>query len=265
MPLTLLGTTSVGLVNVSVACMRDEPRHGSELISQAIMGTPMRLIAPTDDGEWWRVQSPDGYEGYMIGNSLVMCDSMRYTAWKSAPRVVVTAFAQAFVTDETGHEVVSDVVNGCILEGEVNAADSICRVNLPDGRIGCMSVNDVVPIDQWACQPYDSDLILRMGRSMMGTPYLWGGMSTKSLDCSGFVRVCFWANGRLLPRDASPQAQSGNAVSVVQLQPGDLLFFGNADTGRINHVAISKGGTDFIHCSGRVMNGSLDPASPDYI
>lgn len=253
-----------GLVNVSVACMRAEPRHGAELVSQAIMGTPMRLVESASGG-WWRVQSPDGYDAYMIDNSLVVCDSVRHAAWKSSPRVVVTSPSQTVVMSRDGKEVVTDVVNGCILESASIGSDGQCSVTLPDGRVGLLARDCVMPVEQWACQPYDPALILSMARSMMGTPYLWGGMSTKSLDCSGFVRVCYWANGRMLPRDASPQSHSGKEVSVRELRPADLLFFGNSATGRINHVAISTGGHGFVHCSGRVMNGSLDPASPDYV
>lgn len=136
MPLTLLGTSPMGLVNVSVACMREEPRHGAELVSQALMGTPVRLLEPAQGGEWWRVQSPDGYEAYMIGNSLVVCDSARYAVWKSSPRLVVTALAQTAVTEGAAGGVVSDLVNGCVLEGSMSPADSVCRVTLPDGRTG---------------------------------------------------------------------------------------------------------------------------------
>lgn len=253
----------MGLVNVSVACMRAEPRHSSELVSQAIMGTPVKLMAQTGTG-WWRVQSPDGYEAYMIDNALITCDSTRYARWRSVPRVVVTSPYQTVVTGADGCGVVSDVVNGCILEGCLNYADSLCQVTLPDGREGMIHAAQVTAIEQWAAQPFDPDVILAMGNALMGTPYLWGGMSSKSMDCSGFVRVCFWANGRMLPRDASPQSHSGREVAAGELAPADLLFFGNSATGCINHVAISCGGSGFLHCSGRVMNGSIDAASADY-
>ena len=78
-------------------------------------------------------------------------------------------------------------------------------------------------------------------------------------------------NGVILARDASLQVRHGQLVeageSFSQFQPGDLLFFGKmtADsTERITHVAISTGGTEFIHASGMVKKNSFNPASEIY-
>lgn len=46
---------------------------------------------------------------------------------------------------------------------------------------------------------------------------------------------------------------------------GDLLFFGNAKTGRVTHVAIYDHDGRYIHSSGRVKRNSVDPESPEYL
>ena len=50
-----------GIIYNSVANMRSEPRHSSELVSQALLGTPVRILE--EEGEWRRVQTPDKYTG----------------------------------------------------------------------------------------------------------------------------------------------------------------------------------------------------------
>jgi cell wall-associated NlpC family hydrolase len=101
---------------------------------------------------------------------------------------------------------------------------------------------------------------------MMGSPYLWGGASSKATDCSGFVKLVYYAQGIILARDASQQARYGDPVDFTnmdKLQPGDLLFFGSSAQ-RISHEGIYLGKGDFIHSSGRVHISSIDPRDPKY-
>jgi cell wall-associated NlpC family hydrolase len=102
---------------------------------------------------------------------------------------------------------------------------------------------------------------------MMGSPYLWGGASGKAVDCSGFVKLVYYAQGIILARDASQQARYGEPIdfnNMNNLQPGDLLFFGSSAQ-RISHVGIYLGEGNFIHSSGRVHISSIDPGDPKYV
>jgi cell wall-associated NlpC family hydrolase len=71
----------------------------------------------------------------------------------------------------------------------------------------------------------------------------------------------------MLPRDASQQLKIVTAINkrdYTNFQPGDLLFLGNVRTGKVTHVAISMGGSRYIHSSAQVRVSSLDPAAADY-
>ena len=98
----------------------------------------------------------------------------------------------------------------------------------------------------------------------MGFPYLWGGASTKAVDCSGFTKLVYYTQGIILARDASQQARYGHPVDISRLEnlaKGDLLFFGNSAE-RPSHVGIHLGNGDFIHSSGRVHISSIIPGDP---
>lgn len=268
--ITVLSSDRWAQVRISVACFRTKPGHSSEMATQAIMGMPIRLLEK--EGDWWRAQTPDGYIAYVINNSLVEKSGQDMQKWRNCDRVVVSSLTQTYVyrsPDKTGvRDIVSDVVNGVILEGVYNENEEFTKVMLPDGREGFIKTTDIAPIEEWASQPFDANLILDVAYSMEGTPYLWGGTSTKTLDCSGLAKVSYYANGIILMRDASQQATTGNIIPAPEwrkCQAGDLLFFGNAKTKRVTHVGIYDHAGNYIHSSGRVKRNSLDPESEMYL
>ncbi len=102
--------------------------------------------------------------------------------------------------------------------------------------------------------------LIATARSYLDSPYTTGGNTSGGLDCSGFLCACFRQVGVSLPRVSRQQAETGDAISVRNLQPGDLVFFATAGKGgafspeKINHVGLItevRGPDDvwFIHSS----------------
>lgn len=79
-----------------------------------------------------------------------------------------------------------------------------------------------------------------------GTPYVWGGNSlTKGIDCSGLVQQIYRQLGINVPRTTYEQAKSGRVVSVGDIRPGDLVFYGPDN----HHVGLYIGNGQIVHAA----------------
>lgn len=272
--LILVGTASLradelvyhdALVRIASGCMRAQPAHSSELVSQAVMGTPLRLIEKTDG--WHLVETPDGYRGYMKDNSLVLLDSVEMHHWRQTPRVMYTGHHTGRVMrhDAEGESPVTDVHSGSVLVVADSSSDSV-RVVTPGGAVGYLPKHSVTPLDSLCRDTVDTDAVIQMARALTGVSYLWGGTTPAAMDCSGFSSICYLNQGIILQRDASQQARTGTwlGTDCRDYRPGDLVFFASASTGNIIHVGIYIGSGCYINSAGWVKINSLDPQSPAY-
>lgn len=105
--------------------------------------------------------------------------------------------------------------------------------------------------------------LIKEAEKHIGTPYKYGGITTKGFDCSGFTQFVFSKNGYVIPRTASAQATSYEKVKISDAQTGDLVFFGR-NKNEISHVGIVYSNTDeglrMIHASSSrgVMISNVD-------
>jgi SH3-like domain-containing protein len=258
-----------GLVNVSVGNIRSEPRHASELATQALMGMTLRIYKLQDN--WHYVQTPDGYLGWLDDGAFVALTDAEYHQWQKAAKIVVSQPLD-FIYQQKDKSIVSDVIEGNILELK-ERIDPYYRIRLPDGRDGMIKIESVVSYDDFLTlkEPLLEN-ILTSAKQYMGRPYLWGGTSGKGVDCSGFTKTVFYLNALELPRDASQQVHTGVAVetdtTLRNLLPGDFIFFGQKanekQLEKITHVAIYLGDGKIIHASERVQIQSLKREDPDF-
>lgn len=203
-----------------------------------------------NDGEWYKVAAY-GMTGYIKGNyiaGLPDCDFTLGTATVTCDTSVNVRSAPG-----TGSEVLASVDNGGLV-WVTGVKDGWYKVTV-DKISGYMSpeyvyINGEMP-KSMTSRNDSSDAnglrqeVLDYAASFLGTPYVYGGSTPSGFDCSGFTSYVYKNTVRSIPRTATQQRNALTNVSMDELKPADLVFFGS--NGSITHVGIYAGNGQFIH------------------
>lgn len=270
-----------GVVAQSVVNFRTSGRYAAESATQALMGTPVKVLEKRDG--WTRAITPEGYISWVTSGSLAEMTEEEYNNYRSNAKVIVTdRYATIVEKPSNNAQMVSDVVLGNILI-DSGSEGAWQRVSIADGRTGYLPKSSVQDFQSWLSSRNPTpENIIATGKLFIGVPYMWGGTSLKAVDCSGFTKSVYYLNGVILARDASQQCYTGDNVDISQyvdngkyeraslenLKTGDLIFFGTKATAekkeRISHVGIYIGNGIFIHSAGKVRINSLIPEDGNY-
>ena len=83
---------------------------------------------------------------------------------------------------------------------------------------------------------------IAFAKAQLGDPYVYGGTGPNGWDCSGLMQASWRAAGVALPRVVGPQYGASKPISMGQLQPGDLVFYGD-----MSHDGMYLGNGKVIH------------------
>ena len=228
-----------GICNLAVVPMRAEASDKSEMISQVLFGEHFEILEEVS--KWIKIKLVhDQYEGWIckkqyteIPSSYYDELSLNYLDFPKCNRIFTS-----IKWTKTAEQ--QNITLGAILP-YYNKETGIIYKNHFHLK------NDEI----------DKGLI-DFAKSLLNTPYLWGGRSPLGIDCSGFIQLCYRMVGKFLPRDAYQQVEEGTNVNFIETaEPGDLAFFDNEE-GNINHVALIIEPGTVIHASGKVRIDPLD-------
>lgn len=243
----------------TVTPVRQDPSESSEQLTQLLFGEVCEVLDCLP--RWTKIRSTlDGQEGWVDFKMLTPTPVLSQEVKNEG----VVAVPMATATDmETGTELMltlgtrlPNYAHGAFeILGKHYLIDPTCVSqpisNSPSGRrpIGGTLSN--------------SHNVCAIARTLLNSPYLWGGKNAMGMDCSGFTQVVYATQGINLLRNAREQMTQGVLVSsLAEAQPGDLAFFDHADRDpkatNISHVGLLLYNQKIIHCSGCVHIDTID-------
>ena len=301
----------LAVVELSTIYMRQAADYESALETQELMGTVVEIVG--EQGYWREIVSPQPYKAWATEKGLVEMTAEEVKAYEEAPKVIyVGLYGHIYMEPSYKAATICDLVGGDVMRLAVEkkhitpqtvtgrnmkeGSKSLklngkwTKVMMPSGRTGYVPTSELKIHDGFisiaqgegsaeSISDETMEAIIAEAEKLLGVPYLWGGMSSKGVDCSGLVRWSYLMNGILLPRNASQMIHCGDQVPVTlprdgkaagieNLRRGDLVFFGTPATDekpqRVTHVGIYIGNDHIIHSSHLVRVNSLIPGDPDY-
>jgi len=228
-----------GLCNLANIPLRLEPSDRSELVSQVLFGEHFTILEQNQ--KWSKIKlAYDDYEGWIDNKQFVSITEEQYTQL-SKDSIVLNADLIEYITSPSN----------LLMPIPLGASLSFLNydtINTDNLNFEGLKTSGEKPKSE----------IINTAFMYMHAPYLWGGKTPFGIDCSGFTQMVYKLNGYKLQRDASQQANQGDALSFIEeSEPGDLAFFDNED-GNIIHVGIIMEDNYIIHASGKVRIDRLD-------
>ena len=267
LPDSAVGNLSYAIAKNSVINIRSKPKHSAELGTQGLLGMTLRVL--DKKGDFYRVQTPDKYISWVDRGGIIRVNKADRDRWFGEKKIIYNKnFGYVYKDMSENSEIVSDITLGGILKFN-GIKSGFFEVEFPDKRKGYVKTNEATYYDSWLYNLNPTkESLENVAKTMTGFPYLWGGTSSKGMDCSGFTKTVYLMNGFIIPRDASQQINAGKTVDknldFSDLEKGDLMFFGKKATAnkkqRVTHVGIWLGNDkmEFIHSAGNVHLSSMD-------
>lgn len=231
--------TSLFYVNEPVVNMREAPNHESKVASQTIFSENVNIEKQV--GDWAHITTPDQYSGWIPVTALVSLEKAYQPSLKVSRLV-----AHVYGVQDTEFGPIKTLPYGSKLQVLEAINARWIKIALPNGQEGYIQTGDVVPEKE---MHHKMDLVA-FSQKFLGLPYTWGGRSSFGYDCSGFVQMLYQHIGINLLRDAKQQILDPRfqTISIDDLEPGDLIFFGKSEQ-KITHVGMYLGAGQFIHTS----------------
>lgn len=236
-------STSTVITPIAPLHRKASRRSGQE--TQLLYGHKFDIYKASKGWAWGQARSPvkgskvKGYVGYIPSKYLEERNSR-------ATHLVSALKAPVFIAPDIKSQIMQSLPMGALVKGQGRHPNFLCiegkgyvhRKHLHK-RGETSAITDFVTAAEMH----------------MALPYVWGGISSDGLDCSGLVLSSLRATGQDAPRDADMmEAQLGELLPESQsgLKRGDLIFWKG-------HVGIMQSASRMIHANAHHMWVESEP------
>lgn len=220
---------------------------GGPIFSSIPKGTRVAVI--DNDGNWFRI-AVNGMTGYVSGDYIKGMPDCEFSLGTAT--ITGDGSINMRADADTNSDIVTQVPAGSTV-AVLGVKGNFYKVQFGES-VGYM-FEPYVSVDgrmaEQTARNESSDAVatrnkvLDYAAGFLGTPYVYGGSTPSGFDCSGFTSYVYKNTVRSIPRTATSQRNALTNVSMDELKPADLVFFGSG--GSISHVGIYVGDGKFIH------------------
>src|SRR5690625_531126 len=175
-----------GLCHLSVAPLRNEASHRSELETQLLYGDLFEILEPQKNWSYIRLER-DNYEGWIDNKQFVKINKADFEQLRATPK-----------------ELTYDILD---------------YITLENGDIQLVFLGSNVAVSPFLNHTFKGKVkknitathtgVVTTANLYRNTPYLWGGKTHSGMDCSGFTQMVYALNGINIARNARDQAKMG--------------------------------------------------------
>lgn len=247
--ITAASALYAGETTASSLNMRATP--GGAAIGTLPHGTKVAVISNSSD--WYQI-AVNGQTAYVSGAYVNWIPDTEFALGMGTVKCSTSVNFRSLPS--TDSEILASLANGQKIE-LIGVARGWYKANV-NGQTGFISadyvtVNGGTVIDKstalgsttTAAATGTRQAILDYAEQFLGTPYVYGGSTPDGFDCSGFTSYVYKNVATPIARTSSDQRATTKNISMDELLPGDLVFFGSNN--RVNHVGIYTGNGQFIH------------------
>mgnify|MGYP001272392527 FL=1 len=210
--------------HLPVANIYSKSSLNSDVSSQILYGEKFKILSKK--GSWIKIKTNfDNYVGFIKKNNFNKNFKPTYKICKLKSQIFKRVFNKFLPTNNFLYFASGIAIkkkNKKYIEFEKNK---------------WIKISDIKKINH-----YETNFI-KILKLFIGCKYLWGGKTSKGIDCSALIQIYFYYNRNFFPRDSKDQIKFCKKNKRKKLSKGDIIFWKG-------HVGMCLNQSKFIHAYG---------------
>ena len=200
------------------------PNSSSEVISQILYGEKFKILSKKKS--WVKIKTDfDNYIGYIEKNKFNQNFKPTHKIFKLKTKIF-KKISNKFLPTKNFLYFASGI--------SIKKKD---KKYIKFEKNNWIKINDTKKIDHREIN------FIKIFKLFLGCKYLWGGKTSKGIDCSALIQIYFYYNRIFFPRDSKDQVKFCKKKIDKKLSKGDIIFWKG-------HVGMCLNQSKFIHAYG---------------